>query len=239
MDRMLVVVFDNEKKASEGYAALQKLDTDGAVIKYASAVVLKHADGTVSVKNEDIAPPLATITGTILGTFIGLLGGPMAPVIGASAGLALGGFLDIDNARVGEDFVEDVSRTLTPNKVALVAEVNEGETKFVDERMEALGGIVIRRALSQVHKTVNKEKIAAMKADMASFKAEMKEASAERRKRLQAKIDILDAKIHARQERDTEGVQTRVRLENAKRELFKRKASAAGRALKELANTPL
>ena len=50
MDRMLVVVFDNETKAYEGENALLQLDAEGSISVYAYAVLAKHADGTVNVK---------------------------------------------------------------------------------------------------------------------------------------------------------------------------------------------
>ena len=73
MERMLVVVFDNEKKAFEGRSALRQLEVEGSISIYAGAVVVKHADGTVSVKQLDDGP-IGTLTGTAVGSLIGLLG---------------------------------------------------------------------------------------------------------------------------------------------------------------------
>ena len=53
MERMLVVVFDNEKKAYEGDSALTHLEREGHLTIYQRAVIVKHADGTVSVKQVD------------------------------------------------------------------------------------------------------------------------------------------------------------------------------------------
>ncbi len=56
MERILVVVFDNEKKAYEGESALRRLELEGSTRTHAGVVVLKHVDGTVSVKRfeEDV-----------------------------------------------------------------------------------------------------------------------------------------------------------------------------------------
>lgn len=239
MDRMLVVVFDNEAKAFQGKSALKELDRDNSITLYASAVILKHADGSVTVKDEQYAAPLGTLVGTPVGSLIGLLGGPAGFAAGTLSGLLIGGLVDIDNARVGEDYVADVGRTLTPNKVALVAEVEEEWTTPVDTRMEALGGAVLRRALWQVRDTVDDEEIAAMKSDLAQFKAEIGEAKAEQKKKLQAKIDALQAKIDAREQTLKERYEARKAQARAKKEVLKQNAAAAGRALKELATTPL
>ena len=82
MDRMLVVVFDNEVKAYEGRKALLQLDNEGSISVYAYAVLAKRADGTASVKQGDDSGPIGTLFGTSFGSLIGLLGGPVgfAPV---------------------------------------------------------------------------------------------------------------------------------------------------------------
>ena len=46
MDRMLVVVFDNEAKAYQGKQALLQLDNEGNISVYAYAVLAKGADGS-------------------------------------------------------------------------------------------------------------------------------------------------------------------------------------------------
>src|SRR5437899_12639235 len=102
MDRMLVVVFDNETKAYEGKKALLQLDNEGSISVYAYAVLAKHADGTASIKQGDDPGPVGTLIGTSLGSLIGLLGGPAGLAIGATAGFGLGSAADIDNARIGE-----------------------------------------------------------------------------------------------------------------------------------------
>ena len=94
MDRMLVVVFDNETKAYEGKKALMQLDAEGSISVYAYAVLAKHNDGTATIKQGDDPGPLGTLVGTSLGSLIGLLGGPVGMAVGAAAGLAVGGAAD-------------------------------------------------------------------------------------------------------------------------------------------------
>src|ERR1700739_2834904 len=148
MDRMLVVIFPNESRAYEGKKGLQQLDSEGSVSLYAYAVLNKHADGKASVKQGDDVGPIGTLGGTSLGSLIGILGGPVGVAAGAAAGMAAGSALDLNNIRVGTDFIDDVQKALLATNVALVAEVDEEWTTPVDTRMEAIGGNVHRRALS-------------------------------------------------------------------------------------------
>ena len=226
MDRMLVVVFDNESKAYEGKKALIQLDNEGSISVYAYSVVAKAADGTATVKQGDDTGPLGTLLGTSLGSLIGLLGGPTGVAVGAAAGMFGGATADLDNARIGSDFVDDVNKVLVPNKVAVVAEIDEDWTTPVDTRMEAIGGKVFRRALSEVTKTVNKEGVDAMKADLAQMKTEHSKAQADRKAKLQEKISQLDSKIQGWNQKDKERTEAVERQAKAKLQILKEKATA-------------
>ena len=152
--------------------------------------------------------------------------------IGAAAGLGAGSAVDLDNARIGSDFIDDVQKSLLPATVALIAEVEEDWTTPVDTRMETIGGNVFRRALSEIKDTANDEDIAAMKADLAQMKAEHAKAQADRKAKLQDKINQLDSKIQAqlqkakeRREAAQRKAQEKVKILKAKAEAGKAKAS--------------
>jgi uncharacterized membrane protein len=221
MDRMLVVVFDNESKAYEGKKALLQLDGDGSIGVYGYAVLAKNADGSASVKQGDDVGPIGSLVGTSLGSLIGVLAGPVGLAVGASAGLLAGGAFDVSNAGIGDDFIDDVSKVLLPNRVAVVAEIDEDWTTPVDTRMETIGGTVFRRALSEVQQQIHDENVAAMKSDLAQLKAEHAKAHADRKAKLQEKINQLDSKIQ-------------IQLQNAKdrREASQRRAQAKVQVLK-------
>lgn len=227
MDRMLVVVFDNETKAYEGKKALLQLDSEGSLSVYAYAVLAKHADGTATVKQGDDSGPVGTLLGTSFGSLIGLLGGPVGLAIGAASGLAVGGAADLNNARIGEDFIDDVTKTLLTNRVAVVAEIDEDWTTPVDTRMEAIGGSVFRRTLSDVKQTIHEENVTAMKADLAQMKAEHAKAHADRKAKLQEKINQLDSKIQAQMQKAKDRRETLEREAQAKVQVLKAKAAAA------------
>jgi uncharacterized membrane protein len=224
MNRMLVVVFDTEPKAYEGKQALNELDNEGSISVYADAVIGKNADGSATVKQSNDNALFGTLVGTSLGSLIGLFGGPVGLAIGASVGLLGGSIADLDNARIGEDFIDDVSKQLVPGKFAVVAEIQEEWTTPVDLRMESIGGKVFRRALSNVRHTLNEEENEAMKADLAQLKAEHAKAHASRKTKLQEKINQLDAKIQARLEKAKERRAASEREAKAKADLLKSKA---------------
>jgi len=226
MDRLLVVVFDTESKAYEGKKTLTQLENEGSIVVYTYAVLGRNADGTTSIKQSDDSGPLGAVVGTSLGALIGLLGGPIGVAIGATAGLLGGGAVDLDNARVGEDFVDDVREELQPDKFAVVAEIQEDWTIPVDTRMEAIGGKVLRRSLSEAKHAVYDEDVAAMKADLAQMKAERAKAHADRQAKLQEKIGQLESKIQAQLEKSKQRRKAAEAETKAKVEVLKAKAAA-------------
>lgn len=239
MDRTLVVVFNTEKQAYEGKKALTQLDNEGSITVYANTVVVKGADGSVTVKDVNEPGPLGSLLGTTVGGLVALLGGPAAAVVGATTGLAIGSAWDIDNIRVGEDFLEEVSKALKPNTAALLAEIDEEWTTPVDVRMEAIGGIVFRRALADVQQQSDEQEIAAMKADISQMKAEAAKANADRKAKLQQKINALEAKVEIKKQKAQGKAEAFKKQQTAKKNILKKNAAAAGQALKQLGNTPV
>jgi len=226
MDRLLVVVFDAESKAYEARKALQELDKQDVITVFDQAVVARNEDGSASVRPSDDLAPVRTLAGTMLGALTGLLGGPIGAGIGAAAGLAAGAAMDVSDARISDEFVEEVREKLTPEKFALVAEIGEDSTAPVDARMEALGGTVYRRALKDVKRAYHDDDAAAMKADRAQLKAERAKADTPRKIKLQEKINELDAKIAARLERAKQRREAAEAQEKARVEFLKARAAA-------------
>jgi uncharacterized membrane protein len=227
MDRMLVVIFPNESKAYEGRSVLQQLDSEGSISVYGYAVLAKNPDGTAEVKQGDDVGPIGTLVGTSLGSLLGVLGGPVGMAAGAAAGMAAGSAIDLNNTRVGADFIDDVQKFLVPPNVALVAEVDEEWTTPVDTRMEAIGGNVFRRALSDVAEKMDDEDVTAMKADLVQLKAERAKAQADRKAKLERMINQLDSKIQARLQAAKDRHDAALRKAQAKAQLLKARADAS------------
>jgi len=227
MDRMLVAVFDNLSKAQEALGVLVQLDLDGSITVYAHAVVVRNPDGTTMVKQSDARGPFRSLVWTSLGALIGLLGGAPGVAIGANVGFFAGGTADLNRARIGEDFVDDVAKALSPGRAAVVAEIQEDTTGPVDTQMEAIGATVFRRTLSEVRHTIHDDHIAALKADLAQIKAEHAQAHAERKVKLLEKINQLESRLQAQLQKAKERREAAEREERAKVELLQAKAAAA------------
>jgi len=231
MEKMLVVVFDNETKTYEGSRALNQLDYEGSITIHAEAVISKNNDGTVTVKQGDGDFPVRTVSGTAIGSLIGLLGGPAGLAVGAVAGTMAGSFADLFVAGVDSDFLAEVSTTLTPGKYAIVADISEEWVTPVDARMEELNGFVFRTSRNSFEEAQRAADVAELRAEIEQLKAERARVKAEHKAKLQAKMDQLNTRLQTKLQ------QARQRSEQIKHEteakveaLHKKAAKAQGDA---------
>ena len=198
MEKMLVVVFDNETKAYEGSRVLNQLDSEGNITVHAEAVISKNSEGTVTVKQGEGDFPVRTVSGTAIGSLIGLLGGPAGLAVGALTGTMAGSIADLFAAGVDSDFLGEVSSALTPGKYAIVADISEEWVTAVDTRMEALNGFVFRTARQSVEEAQQAREAAKLEAEIDQLQAEHARAKAEHKAKLQAKIDQLNTRLQAK-----------------------------------------
>lgn len=198
MEKMLVVVFEDEVKAYEGSRALNQLDAEGSITIHAEAIIGKKADGTVTMKQGEGDFPVRTVTGTAIGSLIGLLGGPLGLAVGVLGGTMAGSFADLFASGVDSDFLGEVSHVLTPGKYAVVSDISEEWVTPVDTKMEALKGFVFRAPRKSVEETQRARDIAELHAEMDQLKAERARTKADQKAKLQAKIDLLNTRLQAK-----------------------------------------
>lgn len=228
MEKMLVVVFDDESKACDGHRALKELDSKGSISVHAEAVIKKTDDGAVlntEQSGEDF--PVHTVGGTAIGALIGLLGGPFVSGIGGAIGFIGGAIGDLYPDGVNAEFLDDVSTKLTPGKWAIVAEISEEWITPVDARMEALGGTVFRIARKNVEHDQFARDVAAIKADIAQLKAEQTKSRADQKAKLRTKIDNLNKKLQTKLAQAKQRSEQRQKEAKAKVDALEKKAAKA------------
>jgi len=198
MDKLVAVVFSNEKAAYAGSRALSEMNAEGSIEVGGMCVIKKEADGTVSTKQIAENFPIRTLAGTALGSLVGVLGGPVGLAAGTIVGAWAGMFGDLYSAGVDAEFVGDVSAAMTPNKCAVLAELDEEWVTPLDTRMESLGGVVYRTLKSTVREDQWKRENAAAKAELDQLKAEHAQAHADRKAKLQVQVERLSKRVEAK-----------------------------------------
>jgi uncharacterized membrane protein len=212
MDKMLVAVFDNEALAFDGLSALKGLHKDGDVTVYATAVLVKSPSGQMHIKQSAEEGPIGTALGMLTGSMVGLLAGPVGLAVGASAGTLVGLIADLHTSGIDVQFVDDVSKALSPGKAAVLADVEETWTLPVDVRIGKLGGVVFRRLRYEVAEDQLRRESEAFRAEMRHLKEELAQAHAENKASIQAQIDHAKAKAKVMQD------QAKARVDQVRRE---------------------
>jgi len=241
MERMLVVVFENELKAYDGSRELKALDSEGSISIHSEAVIKKNDDGTITIKQEGDDFPIRTVGGTAVGALIGLLGGPVGLAVGALAGTFAGAVWDMDRAGVNADFLNEVSAKLTPSKWAVVSDISEEWITPVDTRMAALGGTVFRTTRGNVEHQQYVRDVAAIKADIAQLKAEQAKSRVDQKARLQTKIDSLNKKLQtklaqAKQKSEQQQKEAKAKVDALEKKAAKAKGDAKSAIEKRIAD---
>jgi len=231
MEKVIVAIFDNEEGAYKGVRELEALNNDGTITLYASGIVKRQPDGTITVLQEAPDGPLGTVVGLATGAMVGLLGGPVGVAVGGFVGAGGGMFYDLAKLGLGEDFLYDVGHNLLPGHTAVIAEVYEEWITPVDTRIEAAGGVVYRRARGEVEDMQFERDVAAFEAEIEKLEAEMNEAAVETKAKLQAKLDETKAKLQATKDR------AKAAAENAKHEMDAKVVSLQDQISKSSAET--
>lgn len=229
MDKLIVVVFRDEKSAYEGVSALHALDQEASIALNRLAVVKKNADGTIVLErvDDDFPPPSGTLVGTAIGSLIGLLGGPVGFAAGAGAGSLIGLVRDLLTTDMDDDFLSDVTSALVPGTHAILADLDEEWVTPLDKRMESLGAAVFRTFKADVREERLAREDAAVHAELDQLKAEHAKAQSDRKAKLQAQMDQLRARMEKRLE------QARARSKHASDEMLARVRALQKRAEKE------
>jgi len=228
MEKMIVVVFDNQRKGLEGWQILRDLDKAGEISLYEAKLVTKEPGGAVrEIENADMLSFPMIAGSTLVGALVGLLGGPVGVFIGASGGALIGALSDAEEVGVTDEFVDDIKKALTPGKVGLVAEIDEEWVTPLDTRMEQIGGVVFRRTRDIVKTTQDDRDAAAHQAEMERLKAERAQARSDRLAKIDAKIDHLRVKMENAIERKRVKMQLRQQQREAKIQALQAKAKQA------------
>jgi len=162
MRNYIAVVFDDMSKAYEGLHALWQLDGEAQITVHGTAVVHRNDWGEYQVDTKETHPALATAVGVGIGALLGALAGPAGAAVGAAKGAAIGAGTggvvgagaDLARADTRDQASLETAYVLRTGQSAVIADVSEESTSPIDTRMRDLGGIVYRRARSDVHQDV-------------------------------------------------------------------------------------
>jgi uncharacterized membrane protein/sporulation protein YlmC with PRC-barrel domain len=147
---LVAVAFDEPDDASRALQFIEQFRKKGTLKILNAAVLVKDAEGHVSVKDtRDIDPKKGRRLGAITGGLIGLVGGPVGAVVGALAGAGAGGLAGkkIDLG-FSEQFLDGLKQYLKPNTSALIVLVEHGYYEQLSEVIAEEEGVFFRQTLT-------------------------------------------------------------------------------------------
>ncbi len=175
MNNILVVVFDGEPQAREGYRVLRGLRDEGHIVLCGDALITKEPSGQVVARESPGLSPSETVERLATGNMVALLG-------------AVG-------TVVAAEILDRVAGYLEPGQSAIVAEVQEEDCTLADSRLAAAGGTVYRRAATFAVDDQIRRDVAEIGARIARVGAEHERARGEVGDKLRARIDAVKAAL--------------------------------------------
>ena len=235
MDRFIAIMVQDENKAYECVRALEELHNEGSVTVYATAVLQRLGNGTLSLKQQSDDGPVGTALGSLIGMLIGLAAGPAGVVAGAASGGIIGAWGQYGvHAEISDEFADDLTKTLRPGDFAVLAEVQEEWTAPIDTRIEKLGGKIVRESRTAYVEDLMHKRVDADKTALQKFKTDRESAKAERMQSdLEHEIQTAAEKLRRRADK------AQTRLDHQKEEMnakVKRLEDQASQAKPEVKN---
>jgi uncharacterized membrane protein len=195
-NNIVVVSFEEDSKAYDAMTTLKELDSQSQIDLAAAAIVVRHDDGQLEIKDEIADDGVSgTATGGILGLLIGVLFGPFGVLIGGATGLLVGSLFDLDDDDDTESVLADISRFARAGHNTLLAEVSEPSPEVIDTAMSQLGGSVLRRAVLDVEAEIAAAEEAQKAAKKEARKVLREQRMAKQKSDIRAKIEALKAKL--------------------------------------------
>jgi len=149
MSILVVVGYKEPYKAEEVRLRLWKLQRDYLLDLEDAVVVVKNAEGKVTLHQPVNLTAAGAVSGGFWGALIGLifLNPVLGLAVGASAGAVSGALTDIG---IDDNFIKELGATMTPNSSSLFVLVRNA-TPAPDKVLEELkgtGGTILKTSLS-------------------------------------------------------------------------------------------
>jgi uncharacterized membrane protein len=144
---LIAVEYPHEEDAERALAVVCDLGDEGELAVHDAALVVRHADGHVLLRqSRELAPGEAAVGGGSIGILLGLA--VAIPVAGALVGVAAGaGFAALDQG-ISNKEMRKLGDALAPGHALLFALVGNVDWEVLAERLAPLGGELVTSEVS-------------------------------------------------------------------------------------------
>ena len=199
MANIIVVPFKDEEKAIKALHKIKELDAYGDITLYEHMMIRKKENNKYDVLNDQTdGEGWRTFTGLALGGLIGAFAGPLGLIIGLYTGTVAGAIWDVSRYDFEEDFIKKVSNKMHVGTIAIIAEIAEDSSVFVDDALKGLSSEIIRSEAGLEFDDYVDDQIEDLEEDIEDEREKLKKATAEEKAKIKAKIASLKAKRKAK-----------------------------------------
>jgi uncharacterized membrane protein len=194
MTNLIVMSFTDEAKAIQASHKLFELESYGDISIFEKVIIKKGANGEFTYLQTETSDGLRMVSGMALGPLVGALGGPVGRLVGMLSGTVIGAVAETDYIDFSEDVVKKVTDRLKEGDVAILAEISEDGSAFVDTAVTALGGNIFRSNADDVYSDYEDQQIKQFEEEIAEERKQFKAARREDKARIKNRIEQLKEK---------------------------------------------
>ena len=127
---LTVIAFKDPAEAGKVHDSMQAASREGRIKIDDSAVIVKDAEGKISVQNQiDRGVKIGAVGGSLLGLLLAGIFFPFAGlIIGGIAGAGVGALMDMG---ISKSFVKDVANSMENNSSALFIITRDGDPSVI------------------------------------------------------------------------------------------------------------
>ncbi|MGN0308200.1 MAG: DUF1269 domain-containing protein [Lachnospiraceae bacterium] len=160
MENIITVTFKEEGDAYRAFSELKRDMVNTSCTITQMALVKKKNGQIITCEGFDtgITTTDDTYKGGLIGMLVGILGGPLGMLLGGSVGALIGTAIDSNDSNNNLSLIEEVSRKLNEDEVALVALVMETGGEMLDARLEPYQATILRQDAAAVAQEIEEAK---------------------------------------------------------------------------------
>ena len=155
---LLVANFDTESKTFQAFSDLKKAaDADNYFIS--QGAIIKKEAGKVVIKDEfdaGLSSVDDTLKGGLIGSLIGLIGGPLGVLFGGTVGALIGDSKDTEECLKDLVVLGRVGELLVEGETALILLAEEKDDAALTEKLKAYGATVTVLPAAEVEKEIER-----------------------------------------------------------------------------------
>ena len=195
MTNIIVVSFKEEAEAIEALQKIRDLDRYGDITLYEYIMIRKKDDNAYEVLSDKTAGKgWRVLTGTALGGLVGALAGPVGITLGLLTGTTLGAVFDHRNLDFESKFVKKINNKMHPGDIAIIAEVSEGSTAFIDTILKPFNAEITRTETDIEYDDYVESQFTDLEDEIEEQRKKLKVATAQEKEKIQTLITDLKVK---------------------------------------------